>query len=120
MNTHATKEEEAEWTEIKTRITVGVRIHSQERYPCAILNESGENVTVAKTIFKKGVADIAGTGEYHCASKPDFETVHVVAVDLKSEPKEKIIENREKGGGGNTIVREHVRHHGHFVMNGSA
>lgn len=75
---------------------------------------------MAKAVFKECVAKIASTREDYCTRKPDLETVHIVAINLKSEPKKEIVEDGEDSGGGNSIVGEHVRHHGHFVMNRSA
>ena len=90
--------------------------YSQKRNVGEILKERGENVTLSKPIFEKGVRHVTSAREDDRAGKPDFEAVHIKSVDLKSPAEEEIVEYREKGGSGEAVVREHVGHHADLVV----
>jgi len=92
----------------------------EEGHPSHVLNEGRVKATVAKTIFHQGEAEVACTREDDGTSQPDFETLHVKAVRLKRESEYDVIDDREDSRGGDTVVGEHVRHHGDLVVHGSA
>lgn len=75
---------------------------------------------MTQAIFQERITKISGAGEDDCAGEEDFETVQVIAIDVKSPSKEEVVQGRENSGCGDTVVREHVRHHGDLVVNGSS
>jgi hypothetical protein len=44
--------------------------------------------------------------------------VHVISVNLQSEPEDEVVEDRKESGSSKTVVGEHIRHHSDLVVDG--
>jgi hypothetical protein len=118
MDTQATEEEEAVGVMSEKR-SCEVTEYVQEWDPLEILNESTEKVTLAKTVLQKGESDVSCSREDNRNCKPNFETRIIVAVDIESPTKDKVVKESEHGSSSYAIIGEHVAHHGQLVVNRS-
>jgi len=90
VDTQTAEEEEEEWD------------------PGHILDEGGDDASLAETILQDGITDIPQTREHNGTCQPNFETVHVVSIDVHHPSEEEVIENGESSRAGDTVVGEHV------------
>ena len=93
-----------------------MEVNVQEGNPCDILDEGGENVPLAKTVFQQRETKVASPRKDDCAGEPDFKAMQVEAVDLICKAQKEVVEYGKESGCGNAVVREHVGHHADFVM----
>jgi hypothetical protein len=94
------------------------RYHLQERNPCDVLKERRDKVAVAKSVFKYCVSNVAGTWENDGTGEPDFEAVHIESINFEGKPKKQVVKNRKESGCSESIVGEHICHHGDLIVNG--
>lgn len=89
----------------------------EEWNPDHVLEETPQEALVPESVLQQGIANIAKTWEDDSDREKDLETMHVEAVHFKGKAEHEVVEHREKEGGGETVVREHVGHHGDLVVN---
>lgn len=94
------------------------RLMSPRRYSTTVMatNPSVRPSRPFHALLTKG----SSTAKHDGARQPDFKRMEIISVDGQLPTENKVVKEREGKGRGDTVVGEHVRHHGDLVMQWSA
>jgi len=118
MDTQPAKEEVANASSVPGKQSDDKEQDPQERNPHRVLQKRREQISMSQPIFQKRIPNISTAREHDDTSQPNLETVQIIPIDLESPSEKEIVQKRERGTGGDPVVREHVRHHRDLVMHG--
>jgi hypothetical protein len=80
----------------------------QKENPLDVLHKRAKDGTLTQSRLQDGERKVSKDREDEHDSKEDLEAVQVKSVDGRGKTKENIVQERQRGGNSNAVVREHV------------